>query len=98
MPRGARRHRAPADERKLATVLFADIAATRLDALAMLRRVDCVEGQALSLSQPGSYLEPFALRALGIVRDDAALLARSGELFATLGLDWHAAQTDALAA
>jgi len=30
------------------------IAATRLDALAMLRRVDCVEGQAPSLCQPGA--------------------------------------------
>ena len=73
------------------------VAAVRLDALAMLRRVERVERHAPSLSQPGSYLEPFAIRALGIVRGDPALLARSGELFATLGLHWHASQTDALA-
>jgi hypothetical protein len=36
------------------------------------------------------------LRALGIVRDDRALVDRALECFRTLKLDWHAAQTDAL--
>ena len=43
--------------------------------------------------QPGTYLEPFALRALGIVREDASLLERAAERFEALGLDWHAART-----
>jgi hypothetical protein len=71
------------------------IAAT-LDALAVLRKRDLIEGHAEMYVRPRTYLEPFALRALGIVRDDDALLARSAERFAELGLDWYAAQTPAL--
>jgi hypothetical protein len=71
------------------------IAAT-LDALALLRRRDLVEGHAEKYVRPRTYLEPFALRALGIVRDDDTLLDRSAERFAELGLDWYAAQTPAL--
>jgi hypothetical protein len=74
------------------------VAAVRLDASAWLRDVERVEEQASGLTQAGAYLEPFALRALGIVRGDEAMLARAGERFAALGLGWHAAQTEALAA
>ena len=45
---------------------------------------------------PETYLEPFALRALGIIREDEALLARALEGFRALELDWHAAQTELL--
>jgi hypothetical protein len=75
--------------RKLAPV------AARLDACAALERTEDVEREALPLLRPGTYLEPFALRALGAVRGDAKLTEEAAERFAKLGLDWHAAQTQA---
>jgi class 3 adenylate cyclase len=71
---------------------------TLLDALAALREREWVEREAESLDQPGVITEPFALRALGIVRGDDHLLARADERFAALGLDWHAAQAERLLA
>jgi hypothetical protein len=70
--------------------------AARLDALAALRKRDRVEVEAPRWLQPGTYLEPFALRALGVVRGDEALIEKSGAAFQAIGLDWHAAQTCAL--
>ena len=58
--------------------------------------MDRVERLAARLLQEGTYVEPFALRALGIVRQDDELLARGHERFAALGLVWHAAQTETL--
>jgi hypothetical protein len=55
-----------------------------------------VEKEAGVLLRPGTYPEPFALRALGIVREDEALVERAQEGFAALRLDCHAAQTRAL--
>ena len=43
--------------------------------------------------QSGTYLEPFALRALGLVRGDEALIAQAIARFEAIGLDWHAEQT-----
>ncbi len=70
--------------------------AARLDALAALRQRDRVEVEAPSWLQPETYLEPFALRALGVVREDEALIGRAVAGFDAMGLDWHAAQTRAL--
>jgi hypothetical protein len=70
--------------------------AARLDATAALRDRARVEEQAPRFLLPKTYLEPFALRALGIVRDDRALIDQALERFSTLELDWHAAQTEAL--
>jgi hypothetical protein len=67
-------------------------AATRLEALVAVGRKDDAEAQALQLLQPGSYLEPFALRTLGLVRNDGALLAQAVERFEAMGLNWHAAK------
>jgi class 3 adenylate cyclase len=78
-------------------VFGASTAAARLDAFAVLQDADRVEELAPPLLQPGTFAEPFALRALGLVRGDDELLARAQERFAALGLDWHAAQTDAFA-
>ncbi len=75
--------------RKLAPV------AARLDALAALGRREVLEDEAPALLQPGTYLEPFALRALGVVRRDVVLARRAAERFTAMGLDWHAAQTRA---
>jgi hypothetical protein len=71
-------------------------AATRLDAAAILGSEAEIESTAARLSRPRSYLEPFAVRALGIVRDEEDLLARADALFRGLGLDWHAGQTEEL--
>jgi hypothetical protein len=69
---------------------------TRLDVLVALGRREAVEATATRLLQPGTYVEPFALRALGCVRGDATLIAQAVERFEALGLDWHAGQTLAM--
>ena len=69
--------------------------AAHLDGLAALGERDRVETEAPRLMRPGGYLEPFALRALGHVREDADLVARAAERFTVLGMSWHAAQTRA---
>jgi hypothetical protein len=72
--------------------VFANIAA-RLDALAALDRAEEVEAEAPGHARRMNYLRPFALRALGRVRRDDALLAEARRDFEALGLDWHAAST-----
>jgi hypothetical protein len=68
-------------------------AALRLDTLVALDRAQEAEVEATRLTEPGTYLEPFALRTLGRVRGDSELVQRSIERFEALGLDWHAAKT-----
>jgi hypothetical protein len=70
----------------------------RLDALAALRHRANVEEVAPVFDEPGLFLEPFALRALGIVRGDDELLERADRLLAERGLDWHRLQTERLLA
>jgi class 3 adenylate cyclase len=70
--------------------------ATRLDGLAALGKRERIEEEALPLLRPNTYLEPFALRALGIARHERELLARALARFEAMGLDWHAAETRAL--
>lgn len=70
--------------------------AARLDALAALGRVEALERDAPALARPGTYLEPFALRALGIVRRDPALVDEAARRFDAMALAWHAAQTRSL--
>jgi class 3 adenylate cyclase len=65
----------------------------RLDGLAALRDRERVEKHGPLLLQSGTYMEPFALRALGIVREDETLIEQALARFAALGLDWHGAQT-----
>ena len=67
--------------------------AARLDALAALGRRDTLERDAPSLLKPGTYLEPYALRALGLVREDSTLLEQAADRFAAMSLAWHAART-----
>jgi class 3 adenylate cyclase len=75
---------------------FAELAAraARLDALSALGKRKQVEDEATHLLSP--YLEPFALRALGIARGDDNLVADAVGRFQALGLDWHAEETRAL--
>jgi hypothetical protein len=46
--------------------------------------------------RPGTYAEPFALRALGIACDDSQLLERAVVRFEENGLEWHARETQKL--
>ncbi len=69
---------------------------TRLDGLAAVRDLQGVEKEAEPHLRPNTYLEPFALRALGVVREDAELVAQALARFEELGLEWHAEQTRAL--
>jgi len=52
-----------------------------------------VEAEAPAFLKPGTYLEPFVLRALGLARGDSDLLARATERFEAMKLDWYAAET-----
>jgi class 3 adenylate cyclase/tetratricopeptide (TPR) repeat protein len=75
-----------------------DYPAARLDALAAVRDRRGVEGEAPRALDLEGYVEPFAMRALGIVREDRSLLDRSAMRFEELGLGWRAAETRALLA
>jgi hypothetical protein len=70
---------------------------THVDALAALGKREQLEQDAAPLLRPGTYLEPFALRGIGLVREDADLIAQAVERFDAFGLAWHASQTRALA-
>jgi class 3 adenylate cyclase/tetratricopeptide (TPR) repeat protein len=75
------------------TWFYLNSMATHLDALAAMRDPDRVEAEASSVLGRSVYLEPFALRALGRVRDDRGLVKQAAEQFMALGMRWHAAET-----
>jgi hypothetical protein len=66
--------------------------AAQLDALAELGERKQVE-QIGERYLGAAYLKPFALRALGIVREDSGQIERAATCFEALNLRWHAAQT-----
>ena len=68
-------------------------ASTYLDALAALGDRERIEAEAPKWLHPGTFSEPFALRALGAARDDRTLLRQALARFETMGLSWHAEQT-----
>jgi hypothetical protein len=72
--------------------------AARLDALAALKRRSLVERDAPPLLRPDTYLEPFALRALGAVREDELLIKQAIDRFDAMELNWHAEQSRKLLA
>jgi hypothetical protein len=63
-----------------------------------LKKQSVVEREAPPLSRPGIYLEPFALRALGAVREDELLIERAVDRFTAIGLEWRAEQSRKLLA
>jgi DNA-binding SARP family transcriptional activator len=67
----------------------------RLDALLALGELELVEAEAPALLVPGTLLEPFGWRALGIARADPGLLDAAALRFDELGLGWHAARARA---
>jgi class 3 adenylate cyclase len=84
----------PVDEFRIGWAL--PTVAARLDAFAAAGDRGRIEREASLYLRGGTYAEPFALRALGIVREDEALLAQADESFQALGLHWHASQTERL--
>jgi class 3 adenylate cyclase len=68
-------------------------ASTFLDALAALEDRERIEAEAPKWLRPGTFAEPFALRALGIARTDRALLKQALERFKAIDLTWHAERT-----
>jgi hypothetical protein len=76
---------------------YVNCIAVRLDAFVAVGRAADAAEDAERYALPGTYLEPFALRTLGVARRDPALVARGQARFEALGLHWYAAQTEALA-
>ncbi len=72
-------------------------APARLDALAALGDREGVEAEAGPFLEQGTCLEPYALRALGVVRADDVLVERAAELFDSMGLSTAALETRSLA-
>lgn len=70
-----------------------DRAAALLDALVALGDHARIESDAPASLRQGTYLEPFALRALGVARNDPQLLGRAAACFAGMDLEGHAAET-----
>ena len=70
--------------------------ATYLDGLTALGETALVEAEARRVIQPETYLEPFALRAVGMVHGDLRLVERAVARFEAFGLKWHATRTRAL--
>jgi class 3 adenylate cyclase len=70
--------------------------AARLDALAALGDKERTEAEATPFLEEESYYRPFALRALGHVREDEAMLAHAAAAFEAMGLVWRAEETRAL--
>jgi hypothetical protein len=64
-----------------------------LDALVALGERDRVEVEAAPYLSARSAFEPFALRALGLMRRDGPMVARSIARFQDLDLGWRAEQT-----
>jgi hypothetical protein len=67
-----------------------------LDAFVALGDRDRIEAEAPKWRRRGTYIEPFALRALGVARSDRSLLVQAKATFESLGMPWHAEQTKLL--
>jgi class 3 adenylate cyclase/tetratricopeptide (TPR) repeat protein len=68
----------------------------RLDGLVALDRRAEIETEAPALVIEGSYLEPFALRALGWARGDGDMVRQAVACFEAMEMAWHAQQTSSL--
>src|SRR5262249_8631659 len=71
---------------------YVNCMAARLDAFVAVGRAAEAVADAERYAIPGTYLEPFALRTLGVARSDSALIARAQQRLEALGLHWYAAQ------
>ncbi len=73
-----------------------DYPAARLDVFVALRDRNGVEAEAPGALGSGGYTEPFALRALGVLREERALVEQAMARFEELGLTRRAEETRAL--
>ncbi|MGH3008366.1 MAG: AAA family ATPase [Gaiellaceae bacterium] len=63
------------------------------DALVVLGDRERVEADAPAWIAQESYVSPFALRALGLLREDERLVGQAAQAFEAMGLAWHAERT-----
>jgi hypothetical protein len=70
-----------------------DGAAAFLDALVALGAHDRIEAEAPPWASSPTYVQPFALRALGLARTDDRLLAEANERFRAMGLEWRVGES-----
>jgi hypothetical protein len=70
-----------------------DGAAAFLDALISLGARERIESEAPHWVSSQTYVQPFALRALGMARGDDRLLDEARSRFRAIGLDWRADET-----
>jgi class 3 adenylate cyclase len=75
-----------------------DRAAAMLDALVALGDREAIEAGAPEWLRPGTYVEPFALRALGFARADESMLTDAAACFEGMDLGWFAGETRKLLA
>jgi class 3 adenylate cyclase/tetratricopeptide (TPR) repeat protein len=73
-----------------------DAPAARLDALVALGDRTRVEEEAAPFLEDESYYRPFALRALGLLRDEWTLVEGALAGFEAMGLQWQAERTRVL--
>ena len=85
------------EEEELAVYSFETWAAV-LDALVVLADAKTLEARASMALRAGPYVQPFALRALGVSRNDETLLRDAVGKFNAMSLEWHAEQTRKLLA
>ena len=75
-----------------------EMPAALLDALVVLGDREAIEAGAPEWLRPRTYVEPFALRALGFARADESMLAAATARFEEMELDWFAEETRKLLA
>ena len=68
-----------------------------LDGWLALGAYERIQDTAPEWRLPGTYFEPFVLRALGAARRDDRLIEQAILQFREMGLEWHANDTRALA-
>jgi tetratricopeptide (TPR) repeat protein len=69
------------------------VRASLFDALVAFGERDRIEAEAPEWIERPGYARPFALRALGLAREDEVLVEQAAEAFETIGLAWHAERT-----
>jgi class 3 adenylate cyclase len=67
--------------------------AARFDGFVALDDRTRIEAEAAGALEIGPYVRPFALRALGLAREDEALVEQAAQAFEELGFAWHAQRT-----
>jgi hypothetical protein len=72
--------------------------AAMFDALVVLGDRKAIEACAPEWLRPNTYVEPFALRALGFARVDESMLRAAAKRFDEMELGWFAGETRALLA